>query len=169
MDTEIWKPVAGYEWLYDISNIWNVRSNKFHWTKKSRNLLPDISKWYFRVTLCNKWIQEKFLVHRLVLITFTENIENKPEVNHIDGDKLNNHVENLEWATRSENQKHRFDVLWHRQVNEKVVIQYLHDWSTKKFRSTIEAWRLTWCRHESIADVCRGRRKRTWWYRWSYQ
>lgn len=72
------------------------------------NSVVDTSR-YHRVGLIdNKGVRKKFLVHRLVAITYIPNPENKPEVNHKDGNKLNNHVENLEWVSRRENMSHAF-------------------------------------------------------------
>ena len=66
---------------------------------------------YRRVTLSKNGSVKRFQVHRLVAIMFIDNIKNKPCVNHIDGNGLNNKVSNLEWCTYSENEKHSYDVL----------------------------------------------------------
>ena len=68
-------------------------------------VIPSVSKkGYLQVCLTNK---NTYSVHRLVALTFIENKENKPEVNHIDGNKLNNHISNLEWNTTKENLEHK--------------------------------------------------------------
>lgn len=66
---------------------------------------------YLRVTLYKKGKQKRFGVHRLVALTFLENKPNRPQINHIDGNRKNNSVENLEWATEKQNQQHRRNVL----------------------------------------------------------
>lgn len=66
---------------------------------------------YEKCTISKDGKRQYFLVHRLVAQAFLPNTNNKPEVNHLDGDKLNNHVSNLEWVTRSENELHRARVL----------------------------------------------------------
>lgn len=66
-----------------------------------------------RVSMLENGIRKHYLVHRLVAQTFIPNPKNKPQVNHIDGNPENNNVENLEWATASENQIHRCKVLCH--------------------------------------------------------
>lgn len=116
-----WKDIIGYEGLYQVSNtglvkslsraVKSVHSNKWY-TKQDRILKPEITLkglGYYRVQLCKDCIINKIPVHRIVAMTFILNPENKPQVNHIDGNKLNNHVENLEWATASENVQHAFD------------------------------------------------------------
>lgn len=103
---EIWKDIEGYESLYQISNKGNIRSFK---NKKIKTLNPSIMKCgYFRIALSDD--RKKFLVHRLVAIAFIPNLENKPCVNHIDGDKTNNNDWNLEWNTHSENTQHAYDI-----------------------------------------------------------
>lgn len=113
-------PIKGYEGLYEIDEIGNVRSversfsivNRFGAIIKfkvgDRILKPKIDR-YKRVTLLKDQKPNIFSVHRLVALTFIPNPENKPTVNHKDGNKLNNHVSNLEWATYKENMQHAHD------------------------------------------------------------
>jgi hypothetical protein len=110
---EIIKPLPGYEKEYAISNLGNVYSLIFksrHGTFKRQKLLkPNISKsGYFSFALGSQkdGLMKRYLLHRLVALTFLPNPNNKPIVNHIDGDKSNNAVSNLEWCTVSENEIH---------------------------------------------------------------
>ena len=90
--------------IYETGEVFNVKTNRF---KK----LSDNGRGYLQVSLCKNGKEKKFYIHRLVAIHYFPNPENKLEVDHIDGNKHNNCVENLRWATRSENanafQKHR--------------------------------------------------------------
>ena len=100
---EVWKDVIGYEGLYQVSNLGNVKTCKEKILKKSFTI--DL---YHRVNLLNgsENKSKNFRIHRLVAMAFIENLENKETVNHIDGNKQNNNVENLEWATRKEQTQH---------------------------------------------------------------
>lgn len=107
---EIWKDIIGYEGYYQISSLGNVRSlDRFDGVhnRKGSILRPRLKKnGYLQVGL-RKHMERKWIgIHRLVAIHFIENPDNKPQVNHIDGNKQNNTVENLEWATEKENQNH---------------------------------------------------------------
>ncbi|MGL5345738.1 MAG: NUMOD4 domain-containing protein [Peptostreptococcaceae bacterium] len=117
---EIWRDVAGYEGLYEVSNFGNVRSldrireDKLgkRYRLKGRVLsLTNTSTGYFKVELTDLERKIKsFKVHRLVASSFIENEFNKPFVNHIDGNPKNNNVINLEWCTQSENVKHALNI-----------------------------------------------------------
>lgn len=102
---EIWKEVKDYEGYYEVSNFGKVRRC---FTEKA--LKEQISnRGYCLVCLCRDNIKKTISVHKIVANAFIENPENKNTVNHIDFDKLNNHVSNLEWMTTKENINHAHD------------------------------------------------------------
>lgn len=101
----IWKDIKGYEDLYAVSNTGLVKGKKYN-----RVLKPEISKGYAKVSLCKKGKTSKQSIHRLVASHFIPNPDNKPQVNHINGDKLTNTAINLEWVTCSENHKHAYQL-----------------------------------------------------------
>jgi len=106
---EIWKPIKGYEGLYEVSNLGRVKS-----LPKNGNGFKEIilksgnSTGGYKFVVVNKRKKKNFAikVHRLVAFAFIPNPENKPCVNHIDSNPLNNRCENLEWCTHKENMKH---------------------------------------------------------------
>lgn len=121
--TEEWKPVVGYEGLYEVSNKGRVRSIDRLRKGKHQNmcrmqgkmLKPIIQNGYLIVSLVKDAKCRHYRVHRLVAEAFIPNDDlEKSHVNHIDGDKTNNSVENLEWCTYRENAIHAIRTgLWH--------------------------------------------------------
>lgn len=110
---EQWKDIKDFEGWYQISDLGNVRSldrvssdGRFY--KGSLKAIGFGRGKYNIITLYKGGEQKSFRVHRLVAEAFISNPDNKSEVNHIDGNKNNNHVGNLEWSTSSENQKHAY-------------------------------------------------------------
>ena len=101
---EEWKDIKGYEHKYQISNYGNVKSLDYHRTGESKLLSPVLKKTgYYQVNLYLNGQYCSKRIHKLVAEAFLENPDNLPVVNHIDGDKTNNHVSNLEWCTISHN------------------------------------------------------------------
>lgn len=113
---EIWKSVDGYEGMYEVSTFGSVRSLSRPCPGRKWPIRGQIMKHVFRggrkgakysyVSLANPPLKLSKAVHRLVAIAFIPNPNNKPEVNHKDGNKQNNHYNNLEWSTRKENVNH---------------------------------------------------------------
>lgn len=132
--SEIWHPCAGFETHYEVSSLGNVRSvermvnNRLNnGLRKSPSKLLKQGKsksGYLIVSFCVDGVKSNQTVHRLVARAFIENQSNKPQVNHKDGNKHNNNVENLEWATVSENAKHAYRVLnaFHYKRNIKIEL-----------------------------------------------
>lgn len=104
LPNEVWKDVVGYEGLYKVSNLGRVKKPMGAYDI----ILRPFIKQYYVVTLSKHNKSKNYVVHRLVAQAFIPNPENKPEVNHIDGNKLNPNVTNLEWVTKSENAKHAY-------------------------------------------------------------
>lgn len=98
------KQIAGYEGKYSVTEDGKVYS---HLTDKF--LTPIRRTEYLAVKLCKDGVLKWFYVHRLVAKAFCENPHSKKTVNHIDGDHHNNHADNLEWMTMSENNKHAWE------------------------------------------------------------
>jgi hypothetical protein len=112
---EVWKEINGYEGIYLISNLGNVKSlerfvsnhSGFNKKLKEKYRKPSISKTgYYVLDLQKESKRKTFKLHRLIAIAFIENTFNKPCINHKNGNKLDNRIENLEWCTISENNIH---------------------------------------------------------------
>src|SRR6185312_2349330 len=99
----MWKEISGYEGLYWVNENGDVKNPSGHIKKQQVD-----KDGYYRIWLSKRSKKSPFRVNRLVAVAFIDNPENKPVCNHIDGDKKNNHVSNLEWVTRSENDLHAF-------------------------------------------------------------
>lgn len=114
---EIWKPVKNYESYYEVSNLGRVRglcrdiTNNFGTFKSKDTFLKGYKSvnGYTKYTLSINGKQKTLLGHRMVAEAFLENYDNKPIVNHKNGIKSDNRLDNLEWATGSENMKHAID------------------------------------------------------------
>lgn len=98
---EEWKPILGFEELYFVSNLGRIKNRN-----TGRILDGSLQGKGYRRVFLSGGIRKDNLVHRLVAIAFIPNLEDKPCVNHIDGDRTNNVVSNLEWATYRENNFH---------------------------------------------------------------
>ncbi len=178
---EIWKPVVGFEGLYEVSNTGKIKSLKRQRITKGngitisneRMLKPKINKFGYSTVCLFKNAKRKYcMVHRIVAMAFIPNQYNKSEVNHKDGNKINNHVSNLEWNTSTENKRHAYETGLNggeHIPNRKRVSQYdISDQFIATFPSIAEAERKTGIRHSSIWMCCNHKYKTAGGYIWKY-
>ena len=173
---EEWRDIKGYEGLYQISNLGNVRSLDYRRKGISRELKPSILReGYLYVFFKGK----HFRIHRLVAEAFIPNTENKSQVNHIDGNKMNNNVNNLEWCTSSENNKHAYTSGLKRRfwLNKKgaehpgykKVVQYDKDMNfIKVWDSMSDIKREINIPISCVSKCCRGIQKNACGYVWKF-
>lgn len=188
---EIWKPIAGYEGYYEVSNLGNVRSvnriiissngNSFNYKSKLLKSAKNRDG-YLQVALSKNSITNTYFVHRLIAIAFISNLENKPTVNHIDGNKLNNNVLNLEWNTISEQSIHAINKklkimpnVWKGKfgskhgASKKVIKLSIDNVQLKTYNSIIEAANDNKIKYPSrISNVCKGNRETAGGFKWKY-
>ena len=178
-EEETWRDIAGYEGLYQVSNKGRVKSLErtfvdkrgYRQYRKGRVLKPSKDGGgYLRVNLFNGSGKGKTLsVHRLVCEAFHENSENKPCVNHIDENRVNNVASNLEWCTYKENNNHGMHTAKMAKARSKSVGQYTRDGKLiKVWQSTREVQRLLGFLHGNISAVARGKYKTAYGYVWKY-
>lgn len=184
---EILRDVPEYEGKYKMSSFGYIKSierleiNGNHMAKiNSRILIPDVSKTgYNRVTLTKDGKHKRFLVHRLAGVMFINNPENKPEINHESGDKSENGIHNLSWATSSENSLHSYknklrEAPWIGKFGKdhntsKEVNQYsINGIYIATFSSCKEAEDITGCSKHSISQNASGRTKTAVGFIWIY-
>lgn len=149
------------------------RINQFGRHIKEKILIPAKNhKGYYIATLCKNGKQKTFIVNRLVGFMFIPNPDKKPEINHKNGNKLDNSVSNLEWNTRSENIKHSWDNGL-QTVSEKIVrpiIQYDKQGNfIKEWESAAEVERQLKISNGNISSCCSGKRKTAGSYIWKYK
>lgn len=171
--TETWKDIKGYEGLYQISNLGDVKR-----ISSGKILKPYSHNGYIRVALSKDNTPKHMDIHRLIAQAFIPNPENKPEINHKDGNKENNSIQNLEWCTRKENMSHAKKMgLWKMTDNmkkgldqSKRTYQYDRDYNfIQSFESADEASRQLHINAGNLHSCCEGKRKTAGGYIWSYE
>jgi hypothetical protein len=182
---EVWLPVAGFEGRYEISSLGRVRSLARKYCSGTRVLGERANKGgYLGVALYDGTGRAVArLVHRLVCAAFNGAAPaDRPDVNHIDGNKKNNAASNLEWTNDSLNVTHAFRVLGVKKAitrpwlgkfgaahhASKPVIRVAADGATQRFAGVMEAARQTGCCFKKISAVCRGERTRHAGYQWRF-
>lgn len=157
---EEWLPVVGYEGLYEVSNLGRVKRLSNSATCKEKILTPQIQRdGYQRVTLSKKGQKKRVSIHRLVAIAFIPNPENKEQVNHLDTNKLNNNLSNLQWATPKENIAHAVAHGLMKKSNKPIVASNIETGEKRQFESQTEASRKLGVYMKQISCVLNGRTK----------
>lgn len=177
---EIWKTIKGYE-NYEISNHGRVRSKQ--WERKhycggtciipEKIMKPTIcERGYERIGLVRNGKQRSVFIHKLVAKAFIPNPLQKPFINHIDCNGLNNFVDNLEWCTQSENVQYAYNIGRCEHALDKkrkpvVAIKIKSD-EILQFKSMNDAGRHFGVGHQAISRCCLGKVKSAYGYKWRF-
>jgi hypothetical protein len=153
MDNKYFYPIKHFEDSYAINCEGKVKN-----IKTQKILKADNNKGYLRVSLSKNNIVKRYLVHRLVAQTFIENKYNKKYVNHIDGNKINNNVKNLEWVTASENELHSYKYLNKINPQKKLILNAEYGIF---YDSIEEAAQSIGKKHTTISAMLTGQNKNT--------
>lgn len=179
----IWKDIQGYEGLYQVSNTGDIRGldrKRFngysYYDYKGKKLKGrKTRKGYLTVVLYIQNNTRTFPIHRLVAQAFIPNPNNLPQVNHKDGNKQNNCVDNLEWITNKDNQLHAWKLglqktrLGKDNPASKVVVQIDDIGNTiNVFESISSANKFFNRKYSHINECCYGRRKKCFGYKWRF-
>lgn len=175
--TEVWKDIAGYEGLYQVSNLGRVKSlprerktygKRTYITKEKIITAPLSTNGYYRICLTKNGKQKHYYVHRLVANAFAEYQDRCEVVNHINGNKLDNMVENLEFCTQSHNVKEAYR-LGLRKVTGRKIEQYTKNMERiKLWDSVSEAQRCLGIQATTIVKCCKGKKKTAGGFVWKY-
>lgn len=177
---EEWRDIAGYEGLYQVSNMGRVRSldryvpHKTFGTKFCRGHIMathKTSSGYLAVNLCKGNKYKTFDIHRLVAIAYIPNTDGLPEVNHKDENKLNSNADNLEWCTGSYNNRYGTKIERQKVKYERPVIQFnVNGTFIKEYRSASEAERIISGKFTGAISHClKGKTKTAYGYIWKFK
>lgn len=158
----MWKDIEGYEGLYQVSTLGRVKNSRTGRVLK----VGKIGNGYLIVNLYKDGKRTNYKVHRLVAQAFIPNPQNKPQVNHIDEDKENNYVENLEWSTAKENNNHGTRTLRMSKTKSKPIICVE---TGIDYYGISECARQMGLHQQSITAVLKGKLKTTGGYTFKYK
>ena len=170
---EEWRDIEGYEGLYQVSNLGNIKSLGNDKKRKEKILKPNINNYghYLKVCLFKQGKQKQYLVHRLVAQAFIPNPQNLPQINHKSEIKTDNRVENLEYCSAEYNNNygtHNQRSAASRINHPKRSKQVLCVETGKIYSSTHQVERELGFANTYISAVCRGKTKTAYNFHWKY-